>query len=142
MEVAMFATPQVLLVCSDPEGRGALAEVVAHFGVATVSASSVREALATLAREPIRLVLCDAHPPGGDVRDILAASRTARNVPVVVASRLDSWDEYLQVMRWGAFEYIVYPFRREEVKWILEKALRAVSIESPWVESEDALKTA
>ena len=134
----MFATPQVLLVCSDPEGRGALAEVVAHFGVTSVSASSVKEALATLAREPIRLVLCDAHPPGGDVRDILAGSRDA---PVVVASRLDSWDEYLEAMRWGAFEYIVYPFLRAEVKWILEKALRAVSIESPSVESEDALKT-
>lgn len=138
----MFATPQVLLVCSDPEGRGALAEVVAHFGVTTVSASSVREALATLAREPIRLVLCDARLPDGNVRDILAASRTARDVSVVVASRLDSWDEYLEAMRWGAFDYIVYPFRREEVKWILEKALRVVSTESPWVECEDALKTA
>ncbi len=138
----MFATPQVLLVCSDPEGRGALAEVVAHFGATTVSAPSVREALATLAREPIGLVLCDAHPPGGHVRDILAASRTAHDVPVIVASRLDSWDEYLEAMRWGAFDYIVYPFRREEVKWILEKALRAVSIESSWVETEDALKTA
>jgi DNA-binding NtrC family response regulator len=142
MEVAMFGIPQVLLVCSDPEGRGALAEAVAHFGVTTVSASSVREALATLAGEPIRLVLCDAHPPGGDVRDILAASRTARDIPVVVASRLDSWDEYLKAMRWGAFDYIVYPFRREEVKWILEKALRVVSITSPSVESEEALKTA
>lgn len=138
----MFAIPQVLLVCSDPGGRGALAEAVARFGVTTVSASSVREALATLAREPVRLVICDAQLPGGNVRDILAASRTAGEVPVVVASRLDSWDEYLKAMRWGAFDYIVYPFRRAEVKWILERALRGALVESPEVESEDALKTA
>lgn len=138
----MFGIPQVLLVCPESAPRDAFAEVVAHLGLTMVVASSVREALATLSRDPIRLVLCDAHPAGGDVREVLAACRTARDVPVVVASRLDSWDEYLKAMRWGAFDYIVYPFRREEVKWILEKAFRAVPIKLRTVDSEDAVLTA
>ncbi len=138
----MLRIPQILLVSSDPAGRGMLAEAVSHFGVGTVSASSVSEALAILSREAIRLVLCDAQSPGGSVRDILVAGRAARGIPVVVASRLDSWDEYLKAMRCGAFDYIVYPFRREEVRWTLERAFRAVPIKSLPVESEDAVKTA
>jgi DNA-binding NtrC family response regulator len=143
MEVAMSASPQVLFISSDPEGRGALSELVTQFGVEAVSASSVKEALSTLSREPIRLVLCDAQLPGGGVRDILAATaRRAKKVPVVVTSRLDSWDEYLKAMRWGAFDYVVYPFRRDEVQWILERALRGVPIKTVWQEREKALKTA
>jgi FixJ family two-component response regulator len=44
--------------------------------------------------------------------------------PVIVCSRLYDPAVYLDVMNRGAFDFIVYPYRTDDVKWVVGTALR------------------
>ena len=74
-------------------------------------------------------MFCEVGLPDGDFRDLLGkVTGLAIKVPVVVASRLDDWDAYLEAMQLGAFDYIARPYRQAEVEWIVSRALRMASV--------------
>jgi DNA-binding response OmpR family regulator len=118
---------EVLVTCSRPEDRYALARVLVRCGLKPVLSSSVEKSRGLLARRPVRLVFCDDELPDGSVGRLLEEiRRTASRVPVVVISRLENWDEYLRAMRLGAFDYISSPIRRAEVERVVAKAIEEI----------------
>ena len=116
---------QVLVVSSEPEDRRALTAILNREGWDTVCASRVSECREVLAGLNISLVFCDRRLPDGAYSDVLAIMRSlSRNVRLVVTSRLADWDEYLEALRYGAFELIVSPCRRSDVVWALLQSSR------------------
>ena len=116
---------QVLVVSSDPEDRRVLTAILNREGWDTICASRVSECRDALAEPNISLVFCDRRLPDGVYRDVLAITRSlSRNVRLVVTSRLADWDEYLEALRYGAFELIVSPCRRSDVVWALLQSSR------------------
>ena len=120
----MVSRPQVLVACSDPDRQRTLLSVLSQCGLEPVTSSTVGEARAILARQPIALVFCAAELPDGTFRDLLRAPEAAAaKVPVVVASRVHNTGEYLEAMRLGAFDFIACPYQRAEVERIVTQAL-------------------
>jgi DNA-binding NtrC family response regulator len=46
---------------------------------------------------------------------------------VIIASRTGEWEEFLRVLRQGAFDYLTLPPKQEEVRRILELAMAGSS---------------
>jgi len=71
---ATATAQKVLLVEDDPSSRNALAQLLKHYGIDSVSAGTAREAIALLERNPTCLVL-DLMLPDADGTTVLEAVR-------------------------------------------------------------------
>ena len=112
----MNAVSQILVVSSDLESRRVLASILQKEGLSPICASHVRECHEALANQHVSLVFCERRLADGSYRDLLsAASVRARNIPVVVTSRLADWDEYLEASHHGALDLIASPCRPADV---------------------------
>ena len=115
---------RALVAISDRENREALVQALPAFGIEPVVCSSLGEVRAILASEANDVLLCDtafADASFDDLpRDISSGELTP---PVIVCSRFYDPVIYLEVLYRGAFDYIVYPYRTDDVRWILDTAL-------------------
>src|SRR6266852_7486711 len=121
----MESPTQILLVSSELENRRALNEILHKEGYDTICAARVSECLQALETQNISLVFCDRRLSGGSYRDVVAATRSAKQrVRVVVTSRLADWDEYLDALHHGAFDLIASPCQPTDVLWAIVQARR------------------
>jgi DNA-binding NtrC family response regulator len=122
----------VLVVTQLTEVQQAFASALGPSGLAPVLASTAQEALVILRGHPISLVFCSDELPG-DGPDFLirqTSKRVRDRVPVVVVSRLDDWERYLDFLHYGAFDYVLYPLNRGEIERVVQniQKLRILSI--------------
>ena len=123
----MIGRTRVLIALADPASRKRLSNLLPQQDVEPVFASTLREARAVLTHEPVSLVVCQDSLRDGSYRDLLPVARAARHdVPVVVTSRVDNPEEYLEAMKLGAFDFVAEPFSRTEVDRIVHNALNRV----------------
>jgi DNA-binding NtrC family response regulator len=125
----MIGRTRVLVALADPASRRALSNLLPQQEVEAVFASTMREVRAVLAHEPVAMVVCEDALIDGNYRDLLPVAQFAHSdVPVVVASRTDNPEEYLEAMKLGAFDFVSAPFSRAELDRIVHNALhRAVA---------------
>jgi DNA-binding NtrC family response regulator len=121
-------SPLIMVVSHRIEIHQAFASALAPLGFAPVLASTVCEAMAIISHHPISLVFCSDELPGDGI-DILIrkSSRFGNRVPVVVISRLDDWDRYLDFLHYGAFDYVLYPLTCGEVEQVVNNASSLVA---------------
>ena len=113
----MESPTQILVVSSELENRRALNEILHKEGYDTICAARVSECLQALETQNISLVFCDRRLSDGSYRDVVAATRSAKQrVRVVVTSRLADWDEYLDALHHGAFDLIASPCQSTHVE--------------------------
>lgn len=116
---------RALVTFSDSQRRETLIRILAECGVEPVVSSTVGEAQALLSREMVALVFCETDLSDGTFYDVLRASeRTKQRPPVVVCSRFYDKDAYIEAMSMGAFDFVAFPLRRDEMEWIVGNALR------------------
>ena len=125
----MMSRMRVLVALADPASQRALSNVLPLHDAEPVFASTMREARDVLASGPVALVVCEDCLIDGSYRDLLPVAQAARgDVPVVVTSRTDNPEEYLEAMKLGAFDFVAAPFSRTELDRIVHNALnRAVA---------------
>lgn len=123
----MMSRTRVLIALADPASRRRLSNLLPQQDVEPVFATTMREARAVLTHEPVSLVVCEDSLCDGTYRDLLPVARTRRHdVPVVVTSRVDNPEEYLEAMKLGAFDFVAEPFSRTEVDRIVHNALHRI----------------
>jgi putative two-component system response regulator len=116
---------RVLIIDDDPHVRGSLHRLLGQQGYETASAKDAAEARTLLREEPFHLVLCDIKMPGESglelVPEIIAEHP---GVAVVMVSGLD--DRYLAetALDLGAYDYVIKPFRVNDVFVAVGNALR------------------
>jgi DNA-binding NtrC family response regulator len=116
--------PNILVVSDNVELQQALAHLLDDNGLISRVASTVSEAEAILNHEPVSMVFCsDELPNAGIDRFVPPASEAATRPPVVVVSRFDDWKHYLQFMKRGVFDYVLYPLNGADVERIVKSAL-------------------
>lgn len=121
----MEATPQILIVSSELENRRALNEILHKEGHETICASRLSECQQALQTQSVSLIFCDRRLSDGNYRDVVAATRVARqHAKVVVTSRLADWDEYLDALHHGAFDLIASPCQPTDVLWAIVQSRR------------------
>ena len=120
---------RALVAIADRGNREALIQVLAMCGLEPISCSTLGEVRAILASEADDVVFCDRAFADGCFDDFPRAISSGKlRTPVIVCSRLYDPAVYLDVMNRGAFDFIVYPYRTDEVRWILDTAFRRSSM--------------
>jgi DNA-binding NtrC family response regulator len=116
---------QILVASSDLESRRNLMRTLARQGLDPIGVANLAECEDILKKERVGVVFCDRHLADGTYRDLLERAGTGSDkVRVVVTSRHPDWDEYLEAMRYGAFDVIASPCRPTDVEWMVIQAKR------------------
>lgn len=120
-----FETPQLILVVDDEPGvRKGIAQVLRDQGHIVRTAADGNEALANLAGNAPTLVLLDVRLPGLDGIEVLKIIR--RDYPdtgVIMITAYPNIEGAVECMKLGALDYIVKPFRLDELEAAVQKAL-------------------
>jgi DNA-binding NtrC family response regulator len=130
----MSESPRLLLVEDDRENALMLKEVLSNWGYAVTTALSGPEALKFARSEPFEVVLADIRMPDVGGLQVLREIRQLRPLTqVVMMTGFGSVDTAVEAMKAGAFDYVSKPFKFDEIKLTLSRALehhRALAIKT------------
>ncbi|HID97321.1 MAG TPA: sigma-54-dependent Fis family transcriptional regulator, partial [Thermodesulfobacteriaceae bacterium] len=115
---------KILVVDDDESLREFLEIFLANEGYLIRSAANGEGALELLAREDVSLVISDVRMPGIDGVALLKEIKTSYpDLPVILITAFASMDSAVAAMKEGAWDYLTKPFRLEEIRDVVEKAL-------------------
>ena len=121
----MVAHREVLIATADLETCRGLASILSQWGLEPICAATVYEAKALLARQGVPMVFCEDHLADGSFRDVLGAAKLVRSkTRVVVTSRTEDMNGYLEAIQLDAFDVIPCPCRPADVHRVVSHALR------------------
>lgn len=123
--VTTAAAPGRILVVDDERSlREMLDIMLRREGYAVRLAENGREALATLEREPIDLLICDIRMPDLSGVDVLReAKRQDPDLVGIMVTAFASTETAVEALRLGAYDYISKPFDIEELKAKVRNAM-------------------
>jgi DNA-binding NtrC family response regulator len=116
----------VLVVDDDLAVGTVLVALLQQAGMTAVHVPSAAAALESLARDPADVVVTDLRMPGMDGMQLLAqvAARWP-GLPVVVLTAHGTVALAVEAMRAGAADFLLKPFDREQIVFVVEKAMHA-----------------
>lgn len=115
---------RILVVDDDDELRLNVAEILAGAGFGVEVAATAEQGLTQLAAVPCDLVLLDLVMPGMGGREALPLfRRQAPASPVVVMTAFATVDSAVDAMRTGAADYLVKPFRLDQLLAVVRRCL-------------------
>ncbi|MBI4381763.1 MAG: sigma-54-dependent Fis family transcriptional regulator [candidate division NC10 bacterium] len=115
---------KVLVVDDEPAMREFLTVLLEKQGHRVITAAEGEQALQLVAEHTPDLVISDLRMPNVDGIGLLAGIRKQHpELPVILVTAYASSDSTIQAMRLGADDYITKPFRIEEIRLVVEKAL-------------------
>lgn len=117
-------TGHLLFVDDEPGMREMVKIVLENVGhVVDVAADGV-EALALLQENNYDLVIHDLRMPEMDGIELLGRIKEInKDLPVVVLTAFSSWDDAVQAMRLGAYDYLKKPFDNGDLRALVERAI-------------------
>jgi DNA-binding NtrC family response regulator len=121
------ATPaSILVVDDDAEMRELLLDVLRGEGYEVAEARDGTEAVLALRRRAFDIVLMDKNMPGPSGLDLLPGfRRVCPRAQVIMMTAFGDVPSYMEAAEKGAVEYLFKPFRLEEMKAAILKALEA-----------------
>jgi DNA-binding NtrC family response regulator len=115
---------KILIVDDEPIARENLAHILQKEGYTALMAEDGQQAIDLLQQEEVDLVLTDLRMKGQDGMAVLAETKKLwPSTEVVVITGYASVDTAVAAMRQGAYHYIAKPFKIEELRVVVEKAL-------------------
>ena len=133
----MMRAGRALVAIADRENREALMQVLEVWGLEPIYCSTIDEVRAILTSEVDDVVFCDTAFAHDSFEELPRAISSGELIaPVIVCSRLYDPAVYLEVMYRGAFDFIVFPYRTDEVRWVLDTAFRRSSESAPRLKAE------
>jgi len=102
-----------------------LSNVISHSAWTHRSARTLEEARTALAVEDVNVVLCEAHLPDGDWKDLLDFTSELQTPPeLIVLSRHADARLWAKVLNVGAWDVLVPPFLPRDVYRTVHHAFR------------------
>jgi two-component system response regulator HydG len=122
-------TKNILVVDDHKNFRDSLVKILQAEGLRAFPANDGEEALDTLRREKVHLVLTDLKMPKMDGVELLKVAKTIRpEVEVILITGYGTVDTAVTAMKDGAFDYIQKPFKPREILKLVRKALEKQSL--------------
>jgi two-component system response regulator MprA len=107
---------RLLVVDDDPDVRDSLRRALGYAGYAVATAVNGADALSSVARSPVDLIILDVLMPMLDGFDTCRALRERGNAtPVLVLTAKDTVDDRVTGLEAGADDYLVKPFALREL---------------------------
>lgn len=117
---------RLLVADDDAVARDLLGEVLTREGYEVRAAADGTEAITICATNVIDLALVDLRMPGLDGLSVLRRIADLRpDVPVVILTAFATMDTAIAAIRAGAYDYLSKPFRMEEIRLVVRRALEA-----------------
>jgi two-component system chemotaxis response regulator CheY len=106
------------------ECRLPLLEALESCGIDVLPVCDCSEARRALETQPkVQVVLTDTSLPDGDWQEVLEIVAQSRaNVEVVVCSHMGDHRLWIDVMERGAYDLLIQPYQREEIRRTVESA--------------------
>jgi two-component system response regulator (stage 0 sporulation protein F) len=121
--------PGILVVDDDDEMRALLLDVLRHDGYDVVEARDGPEAVLALRRRDFDVILMDKNMPGPSGLDLLPGlCRIRPGARVIMMTAFGDVPSYVEAVEKGAVEYLFKPFRMEEMKAAVQKALASGTV--------------
>jgi two-component system response regulator PilR (NtrC family) len=103
-------------------------------GYHTVTVGDVAAARAQLEHDDFDLLITDIQMPGGSgldlLRDVQGRASGEADTVVIVMTAFASTETAISAMKEGAYDYITKPFKVDEIRIIVEKAIEKKSLSS------------
>jgi two-component system response regulator AtoC len=114
----------VLVVDDDPAVRKILHALLIQAGIQVVVVASACEALAMLEDHPVDVMITDLNMPEMDGMTLLGrVSAQWPAVPVVILTAHGSVPVAVEAMKRGASDFVLKPFDRDELLFVVRKAI-------------------
>ena len=124
MPHAKSSRAKILVVDDDAVARRLLEEIMRDEGYRVDPASSGREAIAKADANVYDLVITDLKMSDTDGLDVLRAyKRMSGETVVIMITAFGSMGSAIEAMKSGAFDYISKPFKEDEIKIVVARAL-------------------
>lgn len=122
---------RILVVDDDASLRRVIEFSLAETGYQVQTAASGEEGLALFEKQPADAVVTDITMPGMSGLDVLRKlQERAPGLPVIIITAYGTIESAVEAMKQGAYDYITKPFNRDELRLILERALKLRRLES------------
>ncbi len=121
----------VLVVDDERSIREFLEILLKRMGHETRLAKDAHEGIARLGEAPAHLVLSDLRLPKGSGMDVLA--HVAKHHPrtqVVMMTAFATTENAVEAMKMGAYDYVLKPFKVDELTVVIERALERQQLKS------------
>lgn len=120
--------PRVLVVDDDAEMRALLTEELRHEGYDVAEARDGVEAVGAVRASEYDVILMDKNMPGPSGLDLIPGfRRTCPRSRLIMMTAFGDVPSYVEALEKGAVEYLFKPFRMEELKAAVRKALEPPS---------------
>ncbi len=125
--VGCMASARILVADDEPNLRRVLSAILSREGYEVHQAADGAEALERL-DSSMDVVITDLKMPRVDGMQVLrTVSAEFPKVPVIMITAFGSVDNAVAAVKAGAFDYIEKPFEQEQIRQIVEKAVRQAS---------------
>jgi two-component system, NtrC family, response regulator AtoC len=116
---------QILVVDDEPNLRRVLGAQLMRDGYEVHSVGDGEEALKILREQYIDVVITDLRMPKLDGMQLLRQALALEpELPIVIITAHGSVDNAVEALKTGAFDYITKPFDQNEVRNVIQKALK------------------
>jgi DNA-binding NtrC family response regulator len=120
----MTTKATILIVDDDPEMCRLLAEILNKEGYRTKSVSTGKEALGLIEKQSFDLVISDIRMPDVNGIDILKyVKQNSPDTVILMITAFGGIESAISAMKQGAYDYISKPFRIDEIKILVKRAL-------------------
>ena len=121
----MAKSGRILIVDDDPEMRALLLDVLRNEGYDVGEAKDGTEAVLALRARRFDLILMDKNMPGPSGLDLFPGfRRVCPQSPIIMMTAFGDVPSYMEAIEKGAVEFLFKPFRMEELKAAIAKALQ------------------
>ncbi|HEX8522814.1 MAG TPA: sigma-54 dependent transcriptional regulator [Tepidisphaeraceae bacterium] len=121
--------PRLLILDEDRIVLQSLAQFLAREGYDTRTTDNPEQALRELESAPFELLLADINMPGIKPAEFLRdLKRLAPHVVVIVITGYGSIEGAVEATKMGAFDYLTKPIIDDEIRVVVEKAVRQQSL--------------
>jgi two-component system response regulator PilR (NtrC family) len=114
-----------ILVADDEKSMTEFLEIMLNRdGYDVITASSAEEAMDAIEHRGVDLVITDINmPKAGGMAVLKRSIERDKDLPVIMITAFASTDTAVEAMKMGAYDYITKPFRLDEIKLTISKAL-------------------
>jgi two-component system response regulator (stage 0 sporulation protein F) len=124
--------PSILVVDDDPEMRELLLDVLGNEGYEVTEAKDGTAAVLALRAREFDIILMDKNMPGPSGLDLLPGfRRVCPRSQIIMMTAFGDVPSYMDAVEKGAVEYLFKPFRMEEMKAAIVKALASKAGRGP-----------
>ncbi len=127
----MTTKARILVVDDELSVREFFEILLAKEGYDVVTALDGADALRLIRDQAFDIVITDLQMQNGDGMTLLKESKRVQSeVPVIMITAFATTDSAVEAMKAGAFDYLSKPFKIEEIKVVIQKAVDAKNLAS------------